>query len=154
MVMSNGRKRRWSMSAESTDFSLWKFMFPLIDLIQSFMDFLLGDAHICFPLHCPVKAGFLTSIFSPRQFCLKIWFYLKEHLGGTEYRPLQFFTPNIDCLNFWLGSGSDFSFIMSWCPGSLLTFPHSCFPSLSDFFFLFFYSALPPVPKIVLSTPY
>ena len=93
MVMSNGRKRRWSVSAESTDFSLWKFMFPFIDLIQSFMDFLLGDAHMCFPLHYPVKAGFLISIFSPRQFCLKIWFYLKEHLGGTEYSPFSFSHP-------------------------------------------------------------
>ena len=92
IVMSNGRKRRWSVSAESTDFSLWKFMFPLTDLIQSFIDFLLGDAHICFPFHSPVKAGFLTSSFFPRQFCLKIWFYLKEALGGTEYSPSSFHT--------------------------------------------------------------
>ena len=89
IVMSNGRKRRWSVSAESTDFSLWKFMFPLIDLIQSFVDFL----HICFPLHSPVKAGFLTSSFFPRQFCLKIWFYLREPLGGTEYSASSFSHP-------------------------------------------------------------
>lgn len=92
--------------------------------------------------------GTLTSGSFWRKIRLEIGVYLKmKYLGafGVGQRAvLQLLKPRANCLNFWLGLNSDFSYTLSGCSSSLLSFLPPHFPSLSPFSPFFLSSLLLP----------
>lgn len=147
MVMRNGKKRRWNVSVESTDSPL-EVHVPLNWSDTEFYGLPVEEMHTSLSLFLPSQGRVPHFKFLVQDNFVKIWFYLKEHLGGTEYSPFSFSQPILIVLTSDWSSRFRLLIYNVVMPKLFANFP----PFLLSFsfwlLFLFFYSALRQTPKI------